>query len=436
MAFACGTLLAWSSLPFESPMPRQSIGAFVAVASGVLACLAGQSHYHRRIPYWNELQHLVLVSIAALLCSGFLVFLLHEQTSRLLLVSTWVLLPALIMLLRRTTRRALASVGLWQIRTVIVGTGDTAQQTITALMSEPGLGYDIVGVVKLSDLRLTGSAPCWRTLLKQHHAHLVVLALDRDNAPRQATIESLVRQRVLFAMVPPTGGLPVLGFEQTHFFSHDTVMFTYRNNLAQPVSRMTKVVLDLLVAVCALVVLAPLLILIAVTIKLDGGPILFLHPRLGAGGRIFQCLKFRSMVPDSAAVLQRVLSTDPAAAAEWAATQKLRDDPRITRVGAILRKTSLDELPQLFNVLRLEMSLVGPRPIVSSEVARYGEDIAYYYETRPGVTGLWQVSGRNGTTYAQRVQLDTWYVKNWTIWHDVAIMAKTIPAVLKRKGAY
>jgi undecaprenyl-phosphate galactose phosphotransferase len=142
------------------------------------------------------------------------------------------------------------------------------------------------------------------------------------------------------------------------------------------------------------------------------------------------------MVTNSAEALQHVLATDREAAAEWAATQKLRHDPRVTRVGRLLRKTSLDELPQLFNVLRLDMSLVGPRPIVTKEVDRYGDDIAFYYETRPGITGLWQVSGRNTTSYSHRVQLDTWYVKNWTIWHDVAILAKTIPAVLQRRGAY
>jgi undecaprenyl-phosphate galactose phosphotransferase len=133
--------------------------------------------------------------------------------------------------------------------------------------------------------------------------------------------------------------------------------------------------------------------------------------------------------------LRRLLETDRQAAAEWMATQKLRNDPRITWIGRLLRSTSLDELPQLLNVLRLEMSLVGPRPIVRSEVPRYAADITYYYETRPGLTGLWQVSGRSDTSYERRVQLDTWYVKNWTIWHDLAILAKTLPAVLKRRGA-
>ena len=130
-----------------------------------------------------------------------------------------------------------------------------------------------------------------------------------------------------------------------------------------------------------------------------------------------------------------MLERDPAAKAEWDDTQKLTNDPRITHIGRLLRATSLDELPQLINILRQDMSLVGPRPIIEQEIVRYGENIVYYYETKPGLTGLWQVSGRSDTSYVQRVQLDCWYVRNWSMWHDVAILAKTVPAVLLRKGA-
>jgi undecaprenyl-phosphate galactose phosphotransferase len=230
-------------------------------------------------------------------------------------------------------------------------------------------------------------------------------------------------------------GLPVLGCEQTSFLSHDIVMMSYRNNLAKPVARLIKVGLDLVLASIGLVVLSPLLLIIAALVKLDGGPVLFAHKRIGSDGIAFRCLKFRTMVPNASQVLQELLERDPDAAEEWVNTQKLRNDPRITRVGAWLRKASLDELPQLLNVLRLEMSLVGPRPIVEAEAEKYGDDFAFYCETRPGITGLWQVSGRSDTTYAYRVQLDCWYVKNWTVWNDLAIIARTVPTVLTRRGA-
>lgn len=423
------TILSWST-PFKSPLM-----AFVISAVAVSAYFAAQAHYHRRIPFWSELQHVVIASFAALFCNGFIGFLADLHGSRILLVATWLVFPILLMNFRRAAKRQLNKFGLWQIRTVIVGEGNVAPQTIEALRSEPSLGYDIIGVVSPRKLQFGQPGRRWRNLLAQHQAALVIVAFDGRNSLSRETIESLVRERVPFAMAPCLDGLPALGFDQTQFFSHDTVLFSYRNNLAQPLARVTKLVFDYCAALAGLIVLAPVLLVIAALVRLDGGPAFFSHARIGAGGRTFNCLKFRSMVTDSEAALQRVLESDPAAAEEWGQTQKLRADPRITWIGDFLRKTSLDELPQLFNVLRLEMSLVGPRPIVDAEVSRYGEDIAYYYETRPGLTGLWQVSGRTDTTYAQRVQLDTWYVKNWTIWHDLAIIAKTVPAVLKRRGA-
>lgn len=209
----------------------------------------------------------------------------------------------------------------------------------------------------------------------------------------------------------------------------------YHKPFSQLLSKRAKVVLDLIGAASLILVMSPLLLAIAVMVKLDGGPVFYAHPRVGAGKRRFHCLKFRSMRQDSAAILERMLRADAVGAAEWGAMQKLRNDPRVTRIGAFLRQTSLDELPQLFNVLRLEMSLVGPRPIVDSEIEHYGDSIAYYYATRPGMTGLWQVNGRSNTTYRRRVQLDTWYVQNWTLWQDIVILARTVPAVLKRTGA-
>jgi len=216
--------------------------------------------------------------------------------------------------------------------------------------------------------------------------------------------------------------------------SPNTIPFS-REPFSQPLSRAAKLLLDLIGAVSLLLVLSPLLTAIAVMVKLDGGPVFYAHPRVRAGKRRFRCFKFRSMKQNSAAMLEHVIRTDAVAATEWGATRKLRHDPRVTRVGAFLRQTSLDELPQLFNVLRLEMSLVGPRPIVDSEIEHYGDDIVCYYATRPGLTGLWQVNGRSSTTYRRRVQLDTWYVEHWTLWQDIVILARTVPAVLKRTGA-
>ena len=195
--------------------------------------------------------------------------------------------------------------------------------------------------------------------------------------------------------------------------------------------------LDVAGAGALLLLGAPVFLLLALLVRADGGPAFYAHERVGRGGRRFGCLKFRSMVVDSAARLEALLANDPAARAEWEATRKLRHDPRITWVGRFLRATSLDELPQLINVLRGDMSLVGPRPVVAAELANhYGAAAEHYLAVRPGITGLWQVSGRSDTSYAQRVALDVRYASNPSLLEDVRILLRTPAAVLLRRGAY
>ena len=196
-----------------------------------------------------------------------------------------------------------------------------------------------------------------------------------------------------------------------------------------------KVVIEWLLALLGVIVLLPLMTVIAAAVKLDGGPVLYRHLRIGKDGRQFYCLKFRSMRVDGDIVLTRFLQETPEAIAEWVASCKLTADPRVTGVGRFLRVTSLDELPQLINIIRLEMSLVGPRPIVAAELPRYGSDVSYYLSIRPGLTGLWQVSGRTGLSYEQRVSLDSFYVKNWSLLNDLRIILVTVPAVIMRRGA-
>ncbi|CAA9268855.1 MAG: Undecaprenyl-phosphate galactosephosphotransferase [uncultured Acetobacteraceae bacterium] len=199
-----------------------------------------------------------------------------------------------------------------------------------------------------------------------------------------------------------------------------------------------KRLLDVAGAFGLAVALLPLLLVVAALVKADGGPALFAHERVGRGGRRFGCLKFRSMVVDSAERLEALLAADPEARAEWEATRKLKRDPRVTAIGRFLRASSLDELPQLINVLRGEMSLVGPRPVQAAELAtHYGPAAAAQYASvRPGITGLWQVSGRSDTSYDTRVAMDLRYVANPTLLGDLRILLKTPLAVLGRRGAY
>ncbi len=195
--------------------------------------------------------------------------------------------------------------------------------------------------------------------------------------------------------------------------------------------------LDIGLATLLLLLVAPLMGLVALLIKLsDGGPVFFGQVRIGEGGREFRCWKFRSMVVDARAKLEAHLASHPEARAEWDADHKLKRDPRITAFGGLLRSSSIDELPQLLNVLRGEMSLVGPRPIVHAEVKKYGRYFLHYCSVRPGITGLWQVMGRNDVTYRRRVALDVSFTRARSLGTYIRILVMTVPAVLGRSGVY
>ena len=197
-----------------------------------------------------------------------------------------------------------------------------------------------------------------------------------------------------------------------------------------------KRLLDVIGAVVLGVVFSPLILAIVFLMRKGRGSVIYRHRRVGRDGQMFSCLKFRTMIPDADQVLRDLLESDPALRAEWVRDHKLRHDPRVTRLGRFLRRTSLDELPQLVNVLRGEMSLVGPRPVVREELLRYGRNVGTYLAVKPGITGLWQVTGRNDTDYRRRVVLDTYYVRNQNLVLDLYILLKTTGVVLGGNGAY
>lgn len=201
-------------------------------------------------------------------------------------------------------------------------------------------------------------------------------------------------------------------------------------------NRVFKRTFDVFFAILLLIMLSPLFAFLAIKISRDGGPSLYGHTRIGMNGRKFKCYKFRSMIMNSQEVLAHLLATDPQAKAEWDKEFKLKNDPRITRLGHFIRKTSIDELPQLWNVLKGDMSFVGPRPVTEDELDRYRQYVKYYLAVRPGITGLWQVSGRNDVSYNERIRLDTRYIIGWSLLKDFIILFKTISVVFFRKGAY
>jgi len=217
--------------------------------------------------------------------------------------------------------------------------------------------------------------------------------------------------------------------------THSNLRFA--SSTPRPIGLTSKRVIDIILALSGIVLLAPLLIIcFVVTVVTSPGPALFRHRRVGFKGKHFDCLKFRTMVTDAPERLRQLLETDPVAAAEWTTCRKLRYDPRVTAIGSILRKSSLDELPQLFNVLKGDMSIVGPRPVTDEELVRYSDAVDAYLSCRPGITGLWQVSGRSTTTYNKRVACDTFYARRWSLSLDAKILIVTIPALLLSDDAY
>ncbi|MCW3475474.1 undecaprenyl-phosphate galactose phosphotransferase WbaP [Limobrevibacterium gyesilva] len=413
------------------------IRMFGVLALVMIGYLHRKGHYIRRIAFWTAVQDVTKVSLFGMLIDGFVQFALQQAMSRSWFLCLWLLAPVAVVGMRVVTRNALDLAGLWQRRVLIAGGTEAARVAQAALLSDATMGYEIAGRVRLEAVTAGVPGASFAALLRHYGASLLLLAPGDDPFQlRRPVVAQLVHEHVDFAIIPSMDGLPEAGYDPQPFLRHDVLLLTYRNNADLPFARGAKVAFDLAAAVTLLLLLAPVLLAIAALIRRDGGPVLFAQTRVGHGGRRFNCLKFRTMVVNADQVLRDALAGDPRAAVEWANNQKLRRDPRVTPIGRLLRQTSLDELPQLFNVLRLEMSLVGPRPIVEHELPRYGDELAYYCSVRPGLTGLWQVSGRNDTSYGRKVQLDCWYVRNWTLWQDLVILMKTVPVVLFRKGAF
>jgi undecaprenyl-phosphate galactose phosphotransferase len=451
---ACFTLGGVINFSYQNVTEERSL--ILILLTGVcLAFFQYFGHYSRRRQFWQEIGDIALVAAVMLVFDAALLYLLKVNFSRVWVVSSWTLVILALPLVRRLVKQVSSSLGSWKQPTIVIGTGASAREIAEAYARESHLGYEVVAFLEpsaalepepLPDLGIAGRAvpvipldtsrgvlPEW--LGKPH----VVVALDLDEMlGRETFIETLSFYHGDIDVISPLKGLPINNTQVTHFFSRDILSLRIHNNLARPWAQLVKRAFDLAVACGIVLFIAPLMGLIALRIRLaDRGAVLFSHTRIGRDGRPFPCYKFRTMVPAAGEVLARVLAEDPRARAEWERDRKLKNDPRITRIGRFLRKTSLDELPQLFNVIRGEMSLVGPRPVVADELGLYGQAQIYYLQVRPGLTGLWQISGRNDVDYERRVSLDTWYVRNWTLWYDIYILLRTLLVVPSRSsGAY
>jgi len=421
---------------FLADMRLPQLVASLGLALMAIVWLYSKGHYRQRLPQWEILGHFAKISIFGFMASGFIQYAMKDSYSRLHLGFFWVFFGLFLVLGRSLTRRALAALGQWTIRTLVIGNKKSAAAIATALEHESGLGFDVVEQLSPDTLHDFNDDIAWKQLLVLHGADHLFLALEGGEIDNHSTaLKAMARSRVPSSIVPPWLGLPASNLTPHHFLMRDVFFLHDTNFLRMPLLRFMKRAFDIALSGAALIILLPVMTAVALTVRRDGGPAFFSQPRLGRSGKVFACYKFRSMRVDAEDFLQHYLATNPNAAEEWAKYQKLQNDVRITPFGQFIRRTSLDELPQLINVLKGDMSLVGPRPMMPEQAGFYGENLLFYESVRPGITGPWQVSGRSKLTFEERVGLEAWYARNWNLWTDIAIILKTFPVLLKRGHA-
>jgi Undecaprenyl-phosphate galactose phosphotransferase WbaP len=413
-----------------------------------LTILAFEGAYSRRFTFWDEVKVLWKAALFSTLAILSVVFIgkVGDFVSRTVVVLIGLFSLVLFPLFRISLKRFLISSGLLKRKVVILGANPTGVMALQALRSEPNLGYEVIGFLddvptgpsRIEGVKVHGHLDRVERYLNRADVHDVVIALpDRDKGELGALVTRLQHKAASVLYFPDYAGVAAIGTELRHFFSSQIFALEIKNNLAEPFNFYTKKVFDYLTGGVLSLLLLPPLSLIAALIRItSSGPAIYRHFRVGKNGRPLPCYKFRTMFTDADARLQDILDSDADARKEWERYRKLTNDPRITPIGRVLRKTSLDELPQILNILRGEMSLVGPRPVTQEEIdVHYQDNADLCFSVLPGITGLWQVSGRSDASYPYRISLDSWYVRNWNLWLDIVILLRTVSVVLAKKGA-
>ena len=390
----------------------------------------------RKIFLSSMVTHLVAVTVLVAL------FQTTRGYSRVVIAIAGVVAAVAAQPIRNLTRRALSAAGIGQIPVVLAGSGEVARRVAAIVADDPHFGFDVVGYFNgtreaLPDPEMP-RLPCLGSLkdivAESRRRNVKILFACQDERLFRLQMRDFAAWFTYVEYLPTAGVFPVFGAKAVSFGGLGGLEMV--NQARKRLLRLQKRVMDNALAVCAFAVALPLFVVVPVLIRLTSkGPAFYRQERLGRNGRPFRIWKFRSMYVDADERLGRMVAENPAVAAEWESSFKLRDDPRVTPLGRFLRRTSLDELPQLFNVFCGEMALIGPRPIVDDEVKYYGASYETFASVRPGITGLWQVSGRSDTGYERRVALDTYYVLNWSPWMDVWILLRTALAVLLMRGA-
>ncbi|AEF95436.1 Undecaprenyl-phosphate galactose phosphotransferase, WbaP [Desulfotomaculum nigrificans CO-1-SRB] len=420
----------------------------------LIICMAYEELYQKRLPYWKEVEKILRACTLAIVFTIAWLYLAKQsaEMSRTLVVISWATTIILIPLFRYWGKLTLIKTKIWNRPVIIVGAGKTGELITNALNREKTMGYSVIGYLDDNQsitclphpgtqkpIPVLGSFDDAEKIIATTGVQEVIVAAP--GLPAQKLVELTNRLQPLVnnvMLIPDLFGLSMNGIEVEYFFDEQVLLLYVKNKLKSNLNRFIKRMFDLIAGSLLLVLTLPIMIIITAAIRLDSkGPAFFKQERMGQKGCQFTCYKFRTMYIEGDKILKRYLQSNPKAREEWQVFNKLKEyDPRVTRVGAILRRFSLDELPQLINVILGDMSLVGPRPYLPRERKQMGNWAPDIHVAKPGITGLWQVSGRNQIEFEGRLKLDTWYVRNWSLWLDVVLLLKTIKVVLRREGAY
>jgi Undecaprenyl-phosphate galactose phosphotransferase WbaP len=408
--------------------------AFVFLLSGLYSGIA--------LDAVTELKRTTTAATLSFLMLATLTFMSRQigVYSRLIFVAAWLQALVLVPWLRSMARHYLCRCAWWGYPVAVFGSGKPARDFVRCLLSNPQSGLKPVALVDGSSVLTEGNVPVVTKVESGYLRsfgvkHAVVVRPDLSPADLLHFLETEIKFFPHVLVVPALIGLSTITVEIRE--TCRVLTLHMRRSLLLTGPQITKRCLDILLVLGAAIFALPAIAILAALVRLDSrGPAFFSQTRIGRGQLRFRVWKLRTMSQDADRMLAEALAADPELLQEWQTTRKLRYDPRLTRMGRFLRKTSLDELPQLWNILLGDMSLVGPRPICEEEITRYGHKFPLYTKVVPGLTGLWQVSGRNDTSYDERVELDTYYVRNWSPWLDFYLLARTIRVVLTGAGAY
>ena len=395
--------------------------------------------HKRMIPHFEVIKNTFCAIFYATVAAIFILYLIHSvnDLSRFFVITLFIISFILVCVIHQVLIIIFNKLDILKEPVLFIGANEQTRTIINFFKYNNCFGIRVLGVMD-EDFADNYASDLKKTVEIIQKTKVKTVIISSSNIKKMFKVVTDIQPFVKnIVFTPNLSNIPIANMEINKLPIENVVLLNVKNNLALRRNKIIKYIFDMVLTIIGTICISPILICIAIWIYKDSpGPIIFKHMRVGKDGKIFPCYKFRSMCVDAKEKLEELLQNDPEARAEWERDFKLKHDPRITKSGAFLRRTSLDELPQIFNVLKGEMSLVGPRPIIKDEMERYGNRIDDYLMVKPGIAGIWQCSGRSDTTYQERVQMDSWYVRNWSVWLDIMILWKTIEAVVAKKGAY